>query len=763
MMISERVGSSAPLVLEPVVRRPRLERLLEDENRRRVTLVCAPPGSGKTTLASTWYAELEPGRGRWVTASDDGAEVFLDPIDGEDVLVVDDAHQLSGDALARVAALVTDPSRQIDVVLLARADPPLPISRLRLGGGIREIRSAALAFTPDEAGALLTSTGMEVRQTDIVRLHERTEGWAAGLRLILCALERGATASALAEDETAAQAAVSDYLLTEVLERQPPHVRRFLLRTSVAERLTPELAVLLADDPRGGTVLEDLHRRGVFVLALDHGWYRYHSLFASLLRARLRVEDPTLVVELHRWAACWFATRDLPFAAEEHARAGEHWTLVADLVRRRWRAATLAGDHDARFAEGLPHAALEAEPLLAMLAAHEDRSTIERPRTWGPALADEDAILSRRRACADGHTGGLTPHRANDSDLDPVLSVLDAELRLLDGDLDGAEELAAPLAAERTGWPSEDARALLAVVDALHGRVRSAIERLGELPTRGPKARIGGRIAGPAATIAAALCDHQLGREPDRAALAGAAETPSSLAMRLCAHALLLSRNTAAGIQALDPVLAHSPLVDRVLVATGALDVFDSSRSRLTTGGDAEAHLRQARYAMASGAPHAAHADAARVLEDPTAHPRTRVEAAVIAAATSDPPTDECTARALSCAEDWSMWAPFLTHAGAILPALERLALQSGPRQSDAIRVLELVRQRGASAPVEALTEREATVLRLLPTLMSNEEIAAAMLLSVNTVKTHLKALYRKLGVERRRDAVVRARELDLL
>jgi LuxR family maltose regulon positive regulatory protein len=758
----DHLGSTAPLVVKPVVRRPRLERLLEDDERRRVTLLCAPPGSGKTTLTATWFAGLEPGRGRWITASDDGAEVVLDAASDCEILVVDDAHHLSGASLALVAELVTDPDRNVDVVLLARADPALPISRLRLDAGIREIRGAALAFTAEEAGTLLCSTGIEVRHSDIARLHERTEGWAAGLRLILCALERGATAGSIAEDETAAQAAVSDYLLAEVLEREPAHVRRFLLRTSVAERLTPELAVLLADDPRGGSILEDLHRRGVFVVALDHGWYRYHSLFASLLRARLRVEDPGLVVELHRWAACWCATRDLPMAAEAHARSGEHWTLVADLVRRRWRAAQLAGDHESRFVEGLPRVALEAEPLLGLLSAFEDRAAIDRNRTWGPALADEVAVLARRRACADGIADDIVAHQCSDRELEPIVDVLDAELALLAGDLRRATELAESVAQRPDGWPTSDALALLTVIDALEGRVRQAIDRLATIEPSA-YARRGGRIVSAASAITAALCDLQLGRDPDRATLSTIAETTPSLAMRLCAQTILMTRNVAAGVHVVDPAMSHSPLVDPVLVAIGALDVFDATRSRVSVGGDAESRLRQARYSMSSGSPHAANVDAVEVLADPRAHPRTRVEAAVIVAATSDPQSDQLTAQALTVAEESSIWAPFLIHAAVLLPALERLALSSGPRQSDAIRVLEQVRQRGAHAPVESLTEREATVLRLLPTLMSNDEIAAAMLLSVNTVKTHLKALYRKLGVERRRDAVVRARELDLL
>ena len=134
-----------------------------------------------------------------------------------------------------------------------------------------------------------------------------------------CALERALSATRLAENDVAAQAAVSDYLLAEVLEREPRELRRFLLRTSIVDRLTPELAVLLAEDPNAGLLLDDLHRRGVFVVALDDGWFRYHNLFALLLRARLRVEDPLAVMELHRRAAEWLHGHDATAAARVHA------------------------------------------------------------------------------------------------------------------------------------------------------------------------------------------------------------------------------------------------------------------------------------------------------------------------------------------------------------------------------------------------------------------------------------------------------------
>ena len=687
---------------------------------------------------------------------------------GHQVLVIDDAHNLSGPALAKVARLLEAPPPGLDVVLLARADPPIALSQLRLRSSIREIRGAALAFTRDEARELLCGGELHVRQSDVIRLHALTEGWVAGLRLILCALERGATAAGLVEDETAAQAAVSDYLLAEVLERESPELRRFLVRTSVAERLTPELAVLLADDPQGGTLLEDLHRRGVFVVALDHGWYRYHPLFAALLRARLRVEDPSLMRELHRWAACWFAARDLRAAAEFHARAGEHWTLLGDLLRRRWREMTLAGVFDGNLVDGLPSTALDKDALLGLLASADPTAASAPAANGGSgALADETAVIARLRACADGCVDDISTYRGRDMALRHVVSALDAELALGAGDLLEVLRVAGPLA-ECGGWIEQDAKGLLALALALGGTIGLANQFMAEVAAS-PDARSGqGRVADAATVLCTAVCDAQSGHRLDRAPVRAIAESHRSWALRLCARTIVACRTPTTAVLSFDPLLAGHPLVGHVLVALGALDVTDTTGRRVTVGGPVERHLLRARHALASDAPHAALSEAARALASPGGHPRSVTEAAVITAAASvaggdDAAADDATTEALATAARTLVWAPFVTHATSVAPRIDRLARQSGTYQPAAIELREHLMRPHAPMWVQPLTERESTVLHLLPSLMSNEEIAESMHLSVNTVKTHLKALYRKLAVERRRDAVVRARELDLL
>ena len=600
---------------------------------------------------------------------------------------------------------------------------------------------------------------MQVRPADVARLHARTEGWAAGLRLLHSALERGAPVASLAEDETAAQAAVSDYLLTEVLERESPEVRQFLLRTSITDRLTPELAVLLADDPQGGARLDDLERRGVFVVALDEGWYRYHPLFAALLRARLRVEDPILARELHRWAACWFASQELLGPAERHARIGEQWTLLGDLVRRRWRHAAIEGTFGSGpLVDPLPAAALAADPALALLSAQGGPG----PVGGAAGLHDEAAVVARLRASRDGDAADVGPHRCRDAALRPIVGVLDAELLLAAGHTGAAVPAALAVGDEEPlWWVRADARALAALAMAIDGHLDPAAKLATGVPASGSGTTQGGRLADAASVLATALVDAQRSRPLDRAAVETLAAHPSWV-IRVCSRTMLACRTPEAGVQGFDPTLARQPLVGRVLVALGALDVVDATGARVAVGGGAERAVLRARRALAAGAPNAAEVHVAEADDaGPATHPRTACEAAVIrAVAGSD---DLLVDAALAQAAPSGIWAPFVTHGDAMGSRIDGVARRSGPQQSVAIEVLGLLREAEPVVAFEPLTGREATVLQLLPSLMSNDEIAVAMHLSVNTVKTHLKALYRKLAVERRRDAVVRARELGLL
>jgi LuxR family transcriptional regulator, maltose regulon positive regulatory protein len=211
------------------------------------------------------------------------------------------------------------------------------------------------------------------------------------------------------------------------------------------------------------------------------------------------------------------------------------------------------------------------------------------------------------------------------------------------------------------------------------------------------------------------------------------------------------------------------PLADRTLVALGVLEVIDPSGTLTLVGGPAEAQLRRARSSLSAGAFGPAVTEAKSIAHvDSSGHPRTLIEGFTVAAIAESALANHdesvaCLARALDAALIDEMWAPLLAHGPSLFGLVERVAGGSGASASAAVRLLDQLRPLQLPAYVQALTPQEESVLKFLPTLMSNAEIAEAMHLSVNTVKTHLKSLYRKLGAERRRDAVVSARQLELL
>jgi LuxR family maltose regulon positive regulatory protein len=217
-----------------------------------------------------------------------------------------------------------------------------------------------------------------------------------------------------------------------------------------------------------------------------------------------------------------------------------------------------------------------------------------------------------------------------------------------------------------------------------------------------------------------------------------------------------------------DPSVAHQPLAQRVFVALGLLDVTDSSGAAVVVGGRVEKLVRAARRALSAGSSRSALADAQAAAGITGAHPRSTVEAWVLAAVAGEQlgdiaAADDAAASALAAAEASGAWAPLVHHGPSLVAAVDRLAAADGPQQGAAIHARSLLTTETLPTFVEPLTDRERVVLCYLPAMMSNAEIAGAMHVSINTVKTHLKSLYRKLGVERRRDAVQRARNLELL
>ena len=414
----------------------------------RVTAVSAPPGSGKTVLLRSWisaaglaeYAawvpvgrdegdpqrlwlamldalrQTAPGSGlvRPLTAAPDldGWAIMerlltdLAPLRDQLWLVMDDLHELDSDQARRqLELLVMRAPAELRFVMATRHDVRLGLHRLRLEGELTEIRADDLRFTVAEARALFQAAGVELPGPTLALLMDRTEGWAAGLRLAALSLAGHPDPERFAEEFSGSERTVAEYLLAEVLDRQPEQVRRLLLRTSVLERVNGELADLLTGSSGGERVLQDLEEANAFVVSLDvaRSWFRYHHLFADLLQLELRRTEPGEVAALHELAAGWFADHGFPVEAVRHAQAAQDWDRAARLLADHWAALKLGGRTATVHAllAGFPAAASFADAELAAVAAADELaqgSLLAAERYLDVAERGQASVpLSRRR------------------------------------------------------------------------------------------------------------------------------------------------------------------------------------------------------------------------------------------------------------------------------------------------------------------------------------------------------------------------------
>jgi LuxR family maltose regulon positive regulatory protein len=380
----------APARRPQLVARPRLTERLDAtlEAGHRLTLVSAPAGFGKTTALSDWLAHLAQHRPNtrvgWLSLDDAdndltrlmthlvaslnsvGLGVDIAAIEslhtastsaalttivndvtraaelatGEEwVLVLDDYHVISAPEVHEAVAFLLDhlPDR-LHLVMATRSDPPLPLARLRSRGQLTELRGADLRFTPAEAREFLNRVmGLDLTAANVAALEGRTEGWIAGLQLAALSLrgipERGEVAGFI-EAFTGSNRFVIDYLADEVLARQPVHVRDFLLGTAVLDRFTGPLCDAVTGNVDSTLMLEELERGNLFLVPLDmeRSWYRYHHLFADVLRARLRAEAPDQVPRLHQRASDWYAAHEVVEDAVRHSLAAEDFDRAAYLM-----------------------------------------------------------------------------------------------------------------------------------------------------------------------------------------------------------------------------------------------------------------------------------------------------------------------------------------------------------------------------------------------------------------------------------------------
>src|SRR5262252_236587 len=409
-------GQGVLLATKLHVPRPQLAEALGEGLARGRVLVCAPAGFGKTALLADWArgdgrpvawlgldgGDSDPARfWRYVVAALDRVrpglaervgpppprsseglvtalvnELAADPGPDEMLLVLDDYHLVdSGQVHESVAFLLENLPPGLRVVVSGRADPLLPLARLRARGQLAELRTADLRFTPEEAAGLLrVAIGAELPGAAVAALVARTEGWAAGLQLAGLSLRGREDPAGFAAAFSGSHRFVLDYLADEVLDGQPPPVRAFLLETSVLDRMSGGLCDAVTGQTGGQAMLEQIERAGLFLMPLDEvrGWWRYHHLFADLLRVRLDEEQPSRVPELHRAAATWSDEHGLADDAVRHALAAHDALWAARLTERYFDALYYGWGEAAtlrRWLAALPPETLRARPRLCVAQA----------------------------------------------------------------------------------------------------------------------------------------------------------------------------------------------------------------------------------------------------------------------------------------------------------------------------------------------------------------------------------------------------------
>jgi LuxR family transcriptional regulator, maltose regulon positive regulatory protein len=856
----------------PLVNRPRLFDFLTQGTEGPLTLLSASAGTGKTSLLASWLA-AEPQPVAWLTPRPQLTEAafwaeFLAAVqsvapsrstlrrlagpragtpapfvvqllngfaelDEPLVVIVDDFHSVrSSDIYAAFEQLLRAAPTSLRLVLSTRHDPPLPLHLLRASGELTELRASDLAMTAAEAEELLDGLGIELEPPVLTMLLEQTEGWAAGIRLFtLGHRPKGHELRAIEAIELDERPA-SEYLLAEVLQRQTEDTREFLLATAVAERFTAELAAAMTGRSDSGHVAERLVAENVFIERLDTQppWYRYHHLFAELLRAELRHTARNRIGELHAHAAKWHFENRSPVDAVHHALAAGDLDLLTHCLVDGWF--ELVARTDAAFRgellELVPEADIDASaPLSAVLATIEfingnTRSGSRRlararkawPQTAEPPLQavlvfaellrstnrgkfHETARLARKlldlaeegpfssqagatmQAIALAHLGlaevALGHLVEAETDLSEALEasrladVPYAELAALGGMawvqlIRGRLRRAARIArgaielAQTRGWEYSSQAAVsltaLALIEYEWDDLDAADAHAREL---GDNARrvddASGRVW--AAAIQASLCLAGRGADVDLALerLLGASELGGVESERLQRVVAVLKARLMAATSDHDGAAA---LVETAIVEHPSSPGLHAARARLLlASGDAEGALT--------------------ALSEPcdAAYPTVAIEREVLRAvalrATGD--GDAALAAlegALARAEPEGIRRPFLSTGRGVRDLLAehlRKAVSHRWFASELLRNLD--GDDGArvlpAELLEPLSVREGEVLRFLPTMMSNADIASELFVSVNTVKTHVKSIYRKLDATRRQDAVRRARQLHLL
>ncbi len=903
-----------------VVLRPRLvERLNEGlrQNQgfgRKLTLISASAGFGKTTLVSEWVAgceRLEPKvRVAWLSLDegDNDPTRFLTylvaalqtisanigagvlsvlqspqppPIESiltallneittvlnNFVLILDDYHVIDAkpvDASTSVdealTFLVEHLPSQMHLVIATREDPHLPLARLRARGQLTELRAADLRFTPAEAAEFLNRVmGLSLSAEDIALLATRTEGWIAGLQMAALSLQGRSDTASFIQAFTGSHRFVLDYLVEEVLQRQPDRVRSFLLQTAILDRLSGPLCDAVTEREDGREMLDALERGNLFVVPLDdkRQWYRYHHLFADVLQARLMEECPNEVPTLHRRASAWYEQNDLPSDAIRHALAAEDFQRAAGLLELVWQAMDISYQSATwlGWVKALPDELIRARPVLsvgyawALLDGGEMEACETRLRDAERCLESTDNVNERLE---DPAAEMVVADEEQFRSLPASIATARAYRALALGDVPGTVKYARQalkLTPEEDHLRRTQATALLGLAQYASGDLEAADRSLADFQANMRKAddiltAIGitfvlanirmarGRLHEAVSAYQQAL---QLAASQGEPTPVGTADLYRGISELYCergdleAAAQHLLTSTKLGEQAALPDWQHrlcaaqarikeaqgdldgalelldeaerlyirSPLPDvrpiaalktRVWVRQGRLaEALAWAREQGLSVDDDLSYLREFEHITLAGvliarfksegvddSIHKAMGLLERLLKAAEEGGRmgSVIEILVLQALAHEAQDDIPSAlvsleRALTLAEPEGYVRIFVDE-GPPMAALLREAAKHGiaPNYVGQLRAAfgqaegrTLVTQ----LLIEPLSERELEVLKLLGTELGGPEIARELVVSLNTLRTHTKNIYTKLGVNNRRAAVRRAEELDLL
>ena len=866
---------TAPVIPGWALTRPRITKLIAEGRRWcPLTFVTAPAGSGKTMALALWAA-TEPRTLAWVTVDEfdnrpgvfwahvvaalsrsgvavpeafpaaqgrDAGHVFLLRLtaalaaqDPPVTLVLDDLHLLTEPTVLNgLDYLLRNTGAALRLLVTARMNPALPLHRHRLAGELTEIGASDLAFTIAEAGQLLARHGCTLTADSLERLTRRTEGWAAGLRLAAMSMATHPDPDQFVTELITDDSAVTGYLLAEILNPQPPAVRDLLLSTSILEHVNAQAASELTGNEQAGRILPALARANAFVRPAGSGWYRYHPLFAEVLRLELKREHPDRTACMHRRAARWYGRNgQLTFAVRHAAEAGD-WQLAASMVidglaiseiiqpRGSPGLAEEFGDmpRGQAWAGPQPHlvcaaaalsagraesstAALDvAEGILARLPADQEIASrlaaaiirLTCSLRAGDLTTAASAAVRAEVLVSRVPGGKLARHRKTRT---CVLSGR-AAVELWSGHLDQAARALESGVAAATASGGEDERAdclgPLALVEALRGR----LGRASALAAQATAALMPGQPhPNPAALVALAWvhlehyelreahswlkqADAVLDVNPDKLIRAVAQLTAAygDLADGRAAAAAQIIARARSGWSVPSWLDRRLTVVEsRALAAGGDIQAALAAARRAGRDNSPEAEVTLARvWAAAGDAENATRALAPVLATERGAPDRVRLDAWLVDAQLGYDSGDRARGRsslasALRLAEPEQLRLPFIIERGWIEPVLRRdpeLAhahrnlLAPGPGH-DQLPAPRSVPDQAPVLAVETLTERELEVLRHASCLLSNAELASEMYITVNTVKTHLKHIYRKLETTRRGEAIRRARQLELI